>query len=196
MKELNNYKKEELTINLVWANVFSIFVLAAAVVIYGLPYYLLRPHHFTAAHFQTMVDNNTLSFLGSAFLLAFIIIIIGIILHEFLHGITWALYTKKGFKSINFGIKWKMLAPYCHCKEPLKVKHYLLGTLMPAFILGFIPGIFSWVFGSLGLLVFGLFFTMVASGDLLVAYSLRKASANNLVQDHPSKVGCVIYQKK
>jgi hypothetical protein len=38
-------------------------------------------------------------------LVGFIVLIaltIGIILHELIHGITWAKYTKDGFKSIRF----------------------------------------------------------------------------------------------
>jgi hypothetical protein len=45
-------------------------------------------------------------------LVGFIVLIaltIGIILHELIHGITWAKYTKDGFKSIRFGVLWKFL---------------------------------------------------------------------------------------
>ncbi|MBS3768246.1 MAG: DUF3267 domain-containing protein [Candidatus Cloacimonetes bacterium] len=195
MKNLNNYKKEKLTINLVWANVFSIIVLAAVLVIYGLPYYLLRPEYFTVSHFKAISENNIGGFLGSTFLLAFITIVAGIIVHEILHGITWAQFTDKGFKSIKFGVKWKMLAPYCHCKEPLLVKHYLLGTLMPVIVLGLIPAVLSLIMGSIGLLFIGIFFTMAASGDFLIAHLLRKENSEDLVQDHPSEVGCIVYRK-
>jgi hypothetical protein len=46
-------------------------------------------------------------------LVGFIVLIatIGIILHELIHGITWAKYTKDGFKSIRFGVLWKFLTP-------------------------------------------------------------------------------------
>jgi hypothetical protein len=44
-------------------------------------------------------------------LVGFIVLIaltIGI-MHELIHGITWAKYTKDGFKSIRFGVLWKFL---------------------------------------------------------------------------------------
>jgi hypothetical protein len=93
-------------------------------------------------------------------LVGFIVLIaltIGIILHE-LHGITWAKYTKDGFKSIRFGVLWKFLTPYCHCKEPL-VKHYIIGGIMPAIVLGlfllYYPLSLAMYFVN-----FGIFFTM------------------------------------
>ena len=40
MQELENYKKDKLTINIVWANVFGILILIPITLIFGLPYYL------------------------------------------------------------------------------------------------------------------------------------------------------------
>lgn len=195
MENLNNYKKEKLTISLLWANMFGLIVLVIVLIIYGVPYYLFWPEHFTNSHIQTYGDNSITNFPGSSFLIVIIIIIAGIVMHELIHGLTWSQFTDKGFKSIKFGIKWKMLTPYCHCKEPLQVKHYILGTLMPAIILGFLPAVLSFIFGSTGLLLIGIFFTVAASGDFLIVYLLRNESRNALVQDHPSQVGCFIYRK-
>jgi hypothetical protein len=125
-----------------------------------------------------------------------IILLLGMIVHELIHGITWSLYTKNGFKSIKFGILLKMLTPYCHCKEPLKVKHYMTGAIMPAIILGFIPAVLSIVLGSVFLLVFGIFFTMAAIGDFMIINLIRKESSNSMVLDHPSEAGCYIYRRK
>ena len=62
--------------------------------------------------------------------------------------------------NMKFGVIWKMLTPYCHCKEPLKVGQYILGGVMPAVILGIIPCIIAIIIGHFGLLLFGIFFTM------------------------------------
>jgi len=53
-----------------------------------------------------------------------------------------------------------MLSPYFQCKEPLKLKHYMTGAIMPAIIPGFSPAIFANVIGSIPLLVFGAFLTL------------------------------------
>jgi hypothetical protein len=103
--------------------------------------------------------------------------------------------SKGGFKSIKFGVLWKMLTPYCHCKEALKVRQYIIGAITPAIIMGIIPSVIAILIGNFGLLIFGMFFTMAAGGDLLMINLIRKESSTDLVQDHPSEVGCYIYRK-
>ena len=67
---------------------------------------------------------------------------------------------------------------------------------MPGIILGIIPSIIAIVTGSLGLFIFGLFFTLAAGGDFMIVNLLRNEPKNNLVQDHPSKIGCYIFRPK
>ena len=88
-----------------------------------------------------------------------------------------------------------MLTPYCHRKEPLNVSQYMIGAIMPAIILGFIPLILAIFIGNLGLLIFGMFFTLAAGGDFLIINLIRKENKDDLVQDHPSEAGCYIYRK-
>lgn len=87
-----------------------------------------------------------------------------------------------------------MLTPYCHCKEPLKVKHYIAGALMPAIILGIIPSLISILTGNTLLLFTGIF-TVVAAGDFMIVQLLYKEDMNDYVEDHPSEAGCYIYRK-
>ena len=46
-----------------------------------------------------------------------------IIVHELIHGITWAIFAKNHFHAIDFGIVWSTLSPYCTCFKPLKNAH-------------------------------------------------------------------------
>ena len=115
------------------------------------------------------------------------VFVFGIVLHEFLHGLTWSFFTKKGFKSIKFGING--ITPYSHCKEPLKVKHYKLGGVMPLIIIGIIPAIIGIIIGSGLLLWLGLFFTITAGGDIISLFMLRSFDSNAYVQDHPKEMG-------
>jgi hypothetical protein len=197
MTNLENLEKEKLTIDLVKANLYGILVLIPIAIIYTTPFYLMWKERLSITYFKNQIADLNLS--RSAIYIYFsviIILLLGIIVHELIHGITWSLYTKNGFKSIKFGILLKMLTPYCHCKEPLKVKHYMTGAIMPAIILGFIPAVLSIVLGSVFLLVFGIFFTMAAIGDFMIINLIRKESSNSMVLDHPSEAGCYIYRKK
>jgi len=39
-------------------------------------------------------------------------------------------------------------------------------------------------------------FTIAAGGDFIVLWILRKTDSNNLVEDHPTRAGCFIYEVK
>ena len=190
MQLSKDYQKEKLTINLFWANIFSFLILVPIALIFGLPYYLLWIDDIDA-FFSFWKDE--ISSIG--LLRFFLVTIFGVIIHELIHGVTWARYTNNGFKSIKFGVLWKMLTPYCHCKEPLRVKHYVMGAIAPAIILGFIPSVVAIIIGNFGLLIFGLVFTVVGAGDFLIINLLRKENKDDFVEDHPSEAGCYIYRK-
>lgn len=194
MENPENYTKEKMTIDVVKANVLALFLIIPIFLIFILPYILIWIDDLSLKSFFKMF-NESISSLGFSFLVFILICIGGIVLHELIHGIVWALYAKRGFKSIKFGVMWKMLTPYCHCKEPLKVKHYIVGALMPAIFLGIIPAILSWFTGSFTMLIFGVFFTMAAAGDFMIVSLIRKENKEDWVQDHPSEVGYFIYRE-
>ena len=187
MENQENYTKEKLTIDLVWANIFGVIILIPIVLMYGLPYFLIWKDEFQFS------DFSLIHFIGK-FWLVFAFIIAGVVAHELIHGIVWAKYAKNGFRSIKFGVMWKMLTPYCHCIEPLKVSQYIIGAIMPSIILGLIPAILAIITGNFLLLVFGIFFTMAACGDFLTIYALRNEKMDYLVEDHPSEAGCFVYR--
>lgn len=196
MEDFINYRKENLTIDIVWANLFGFLLIAPIVFVYGIPFYFIWHHHYPVDRLGEYMDSIGVAGLGGGFGLFLLLLMGGIIAHELIHGITWSFYTKRGFKSIRFGMMWKMITPYCHCKEPLKVKHYVLGAIMPGVLLGVLPGVVALSTGSLALLLFAIFFTMAAAGDFLMVHLLRKESRESWVQDHPSETGCYIYRKE
>lgn len=118
-----------------------------------------------------------------------ILLISGIIVHELLHGIGWAFFSPKGIKSIKFGVNWKFLAPYCHCREPLKVKHYRIGGALPLIVLGIGPSVVAIITGNGAMLSFGILFIIAAGGDIISLFMLRKLDRNIYVADHPDKMG-------
>ena len=191
--KIEDYHKEQLTIDLVKANVFAILLMVPTVFIFGLPYFLIWGLGFNLSDIRSLTKILSPESIGLGILLVFTI---GIVLHELIHGIVWSRFTSNGFKSIRFGVLWKMLTPYCHCKEPLKVKEYIIGALMPAIVLGFIPGIIAIIIGNFGLLIFGIIFTTAAGGDFMIINLLKNEDKDDYVQDHPSEAGCFIYRKR
>jgi hypothetical protein len=173
-------KKEEHTITVLRANI--------AALIFSIPLVILSVLGYI--HFWSLESLGVaIDFMA---VWAIPIIIPGIILHELFHGLIWAVYSKKKWRAIRFGIKWTSMTPYCHCNEPLKKYHYFLGTAMPLFILGIIPIIISFLSGNAAFLIFGVLFSIAAGGDVYGLWILRKAKKKNWIQDHPDKIGFII----
>jgi hypothetical protein len=191
MNEFEDYSKEKMTVDVVWANVFGLLLFIPIVLIFGLPYFLIWHEQFNMKSLIKSIPDSV----GLAPFLFFVILVLGIVIHELIHGFVWSRYAKQGFKSIRFGVLWKMLTPYCHCKEPLKVKYYILGAIAPSVILGIIPSVIAIFIGNVGLLVFGMFFTVAAAGDFLIIRLIWKENSEDYVLDHPSEAGCYIYRK-
>jgi hypothetical protein len=121
-----------------------------------------------------------------------LVIIAGIAIHEFIHGVSWMLCTKKGIKSVRFGINRENFSPFCHFKEPIMLNHYITGGISPAILLGFVPLILSVLNGNVGIFLFGWVFTFGALSDLAICIKLTKENKNSWVYDHPDKTGCFI----
>ncbi|MGE0078356.1 MAG: DUF3267 domain-containing protein [Bacteroidales bacterium] len=174
--------KEEI-ISVVNANIIAMAMLLPLAIICIVPYIIIWGG-------QSFIEG--FNFLKTHMPLLFPIFILGIILHEGLHGITWALFAKNRFKSISFGIKWTLLTPYCHCREPLGRNHYLLGGIMPGLVLGIFPVIVALIFGFGWLLLLGIFFIGAAGGDIMVLFKLIKVDKKYLIQDHPNEIGFLV----
>ena len=194
MEQRDGYRSEEVTIEATKANMRALTLMLPIAVITGIPYYLLWRDLLTVASLKSFIENNQLWMMHGT-LIALAVMIIGIVAHELIHGLTWALFARKGFASIRFGVLWKEMTPYCHCSEPLSVRHYMIGTLMPAVVLGVIPSLIALATGNVFVMAFGLFFTVAAAGDFMIIGLLRKEKPDDLVQDHTSKIGYFIFRR-
>jgi len=175
--EIENKKTIEYTMGFGEANLYGLLLAIPIMAILLIPFVLIWNYETLKTGADVIMDY---------FLL---IILVGIIIHELLHGLTWGLFASNGLKSIKFGVKWKFLTPYCHCKEPLKVKHYRIGGAMPLIIMGIIPSIIGLIIGHGGFLTFGIFFTIAAGGDIIALFMLRKLDNEIYISDHPNKMG-------
>ena len=126
-------------------------------------------------------------------LLAFLVA--GIPGHELLHALGWILAGRLPRQRVSFGFKLKALAPYVHLDGPVPARVYRIGILLPLLVLGLAPYVLGISLANLRLMIFGLFFTLAAGGDLLVLWLLRGVPADALVEDHPSRAGCVVYEQ-
>ena len=180
------YDKKELTLNQTEVTFKGLLLGCISILVFGLPYGIIwsdsiRPGSILPA---LSISNSFV-----------ILLLAGIFIHELIHGISWSFFVPGGFRSIKIGVMWKYLTPYCHCKQPMKVKHYRIGVIMPTVLLGFLPAISGLILGKFALTVYGILYTIAGGGDLLMMWVLRKEEKEAYVSDHPSKVGCIIYNR-
>lgn len=166
------------------AQLLSLPVSAAIVVVLAVPYWLLHGGEQLGqiSHFF----ENWPSFL--------MVIALGVIIHEALHGLTWAISDNGSLKNVKFGFQLKTVTPYAHIAEPIPARTYRLGAAMPLIVLGLIPYLISMTIANGWLLGFSLLFSVAAAGDILLLWLTRHVEPGRLLQDHPSKMGCTVVE--
>ncbi len=185
--DTSKYSQQEHTISALEGNIKAIGFALPIILLFGIPFLLIWGS--PSKELQEILHSDALQ-IG----VNLAIFIIGIVVHELIHGIIWAIYTKNGIKSIKFGILKPSMTPYCHCKEMLWANQYRIGVIMPAIITGFLQSIIAIIIGNPYLLIIGIIFTIAAAGDFLVMWMLRKEH-HSLVSDHPSKIGFIVYKE-
>lgn len=173
--------KRDLSVSLAAANLKSIIFALPPVVVIGALYLLIwgRPH---------------LSLRPGGILTAIGLFIVGVVLHEAIHGLVWALWGTRSFSTITFGMNIRALAPYAHATVPMSASAYRLGAISPALVLGGIPAVAGLATGSLLATLFGMIFLAAAAGDFLVLWLIRRLPPDTLVEDHPTRAGCLVLE--
>ena len=119
-------------------------------------------------------------------------LVIGLVIHEFLHGIGWKCAGCLSWHDFKFGIKWRTLTPYAYCSRQMTASAYRIGLMLPAVVLGIVPGIIGVASGQAALALFGAVLNGAAGLDYLVLWAMRGVPSHVEVIDSPDKIGCVI----
>lgn len=181
----DNYELNKLTIGVVYANVMGLVIMLPFIVLF---YFL----------FNQLNPNISLIFSLTECFILLCLIIIFTVLHEMIHGIVFAKYAKHRFQSVEFGIIWNALTPYCTCKDPLKKSSYIVALIMPTVILGFILAIISTIIQSALLFVLAELMIIGGGGDFLMFIKLLGYHSNKkeqLFYDSPYEIGLVVFEK-
>ena len=118
----------------------------------------------------------------------------GTYLHELIHATSFRHIGKASKAAVGMGVHWKVLTPYAWCKEPISAAAYRWAAVLPGITLGVIPFVVSLIVAEAWLAVWGVFFTLAASGDFLVLWLIRDLERATWIIDHPSRCGCAIVQ--
>jgi hypothetical protein len=114
----------------------------------------------------------------------------GVLAHELIHGVAWAVFARRPLSGIQIGVRWRSAAPYAHPKDAMPVGAYRAGAVMPAIVIGVLPALGAIVLGWPLLMAWSLVFVLAAGGDLVVLWLIRRVPAGRMVQDHPTRAGC------
>lgn len=172
--------KRDLSVSMERANIIVLFIAPPVVI---LQFALFEFFHPSSA----LMTWHFLIFLA--------VVIIGVLVHELVHGVTWAIVGRKPWSSIKFGVQTRTLTPYCHLTEPIEVNAYRTGAFMPGLVVGILPFIYSLFTGDPNWFWFSLIHVSAAGGDWLVLWLLRKVKEGSLVEDHPTQAGCYVIEE-
>ena len=179
------YGSKEITVNIVKANIYSLFTLLPFVLFFIWLYIKVNQEfYFGQSMFWSMMC------LPVFFLLVFA--------HECIHAIVFGIFAKKHFKSVEIGIVWRYITPYCACKETLTKWQYILGMAMPTIILGFVPAVIAVFLNSFELFFMSILMISCGGGDFLIILMIllyKENGQETVYLDHPYEVGVVVFEK-
>lgn len=177
------YRCTELTVGVVRANIVSMLI-AIPVTVLGMGLFMLV--------------NLDKDWVLSGNLASIAILLVLVVVHEGIHGLTWSIFAPNHLSDIEFGFMKEYLTPYCTCKAPLAKWPYVVGGLAPLVVLGIIPTVVAIATGSFSLLVTGLIMILAAGGDMMIAWMIlrhRTTGSELLVLDHPTQAGSVVFER-
>lgn len=182
----NGYTEKEETISVLKANIMALAAAGPFIIISVLTWLLITRHGEISG-----------SLFGSIWFLLFFLATIFI--HELLHGVGWFFWTAGKWKSIYIGIMWESMTPYCHCKEALKPKQYLVGALTPFLVLGIGVYVAALLTGNYTFFFLAVLNMLGAGGDLTIAWMALKYLRQNdycYILDHPTDCGFVAFERR
>lgn len=182
--EGQGWTARSLTISVVKANILAILVMAPFAALFIIWYLVVN---------DGLGDD--LSLPGLLLLLALLFALMAA--HEGIHGLVWGLCAPGGFRSIEFGVVWAALTPYCTCAGPMKKGQYLLGSAMPTLVLGFGLGIVAVYTGMSLLLCLSVLMILGGGGDFCIILKLLayRPKGDAVYCDHPYELGLVAFER-
>ena len=180
-------RKVDLSISMLKANLFSLPLVIGLIILLTESFLLIWGE-------QQLLSSFPIIYLNLEIFIS--VLIIGAILHEVLHALSFHIIGRVSIENVKLGFQWRSLTPYAHCKIPVKASLYRISLLIPALVMGIIPWFIALATGNGWLLVYAVIFTIVSGGDILTIWIIRKAKRNQLVQDHPHNCGCWVYEQE
>ncbi len=117
------------------------------------------------------------------------LIVMGIVLHEGLHALAHVVLGKASWRDIRFGVKWRWLMPYAHCRAELPDSAHKCSCALHLIVVGLFPWIIGMLTGDRLISFFGAIFTAGAGGDILILWLIWSIPKDRIIADHAGAVG-------
>lgn len=148
------------------------FILTALFIFLTIGIYKLFNFNFMA-DMDKIIDN----LMGSKFLLFIIIMILWLILHEIIHGISYVFYGAN-YKNIKYGVVLEKGILYCKCGEYIDKKNILMSVINPFIYIGIVTLLLGFTFESVMLIVLSLLNISGACADIMMFMFFVKRDKN------------------
>lgn len=178
--EAQGYREEKKTISAVMANVLALVTALPFAAVFYVAYLWLWGYEGSGLREPVI---------------ALVLFLVSIPIHEGLHGLGWVRYCQNGWNSIRFGLIKELLTPYCHCGEALEARQYIVGLLLPFLVLGILPCAVALLAGNQVLIWVGAVNILGAGGDTTIACYLLGCRKERIV-DHPTECGFVVFRRR
>lgn len=127
------------------------------------------------------------------YFIVFGIFIVGFILHELIHILSFKLLGEKGKYEFSFDNNY--LKPYCRSEEPIKVNIYRTCKGLPLLITGIIPYCISIITGSMLLMIASVILIGFCGVDIYILLGLTKVKGDSYILDDEYSYGYRILKK-
>lgn len=134
--------------------------------------------------------NVTVEFqLGWMLLYAFILLIF-VVVHELLHGISFVLFSKNKWNTMKFGVSVKSGVAYCISLVPVRIPRARLSLMMPLYAVCLPVYIYAIITGDFALAILGVFLASGSVGDIYYMWQLRNVPKTlYMYEELPTKTG-------
>lgn len=124
-----------------------------------------------------------------------VLLMAGLLVHEGVHLAGYRLFGRVPARVARFSFGRAALMPQVSCDQPVRAADFRRILLLPALVLGLLPGLIAVIAGQWALLIWSVWMLVAAAGDFAALWAMRGVPEDALVQAHPRRAGCLIYSR-
>lgn len=117
----------------------------------------------------------------------------GLLLHEAMHLLGYRLFGRVPRGAARFHFGRAALTPQVQCDVAIRAAAYRRVLLLPALLLGVIPAVAAFLFGSWWALIWATWMLAASGGDFAALWAMRGVGGGAPVRAHPRRAGCQIF---